>query len=353
MRNPKLYLKNDQRGMASIIVAVTLMLIISLIVLAMSQNTQNEQRQALDRQLSDQAFYNAETGINDVAAYLYANPNADADRTDCTGDLNSQPVPNQIGDSGDNSYTCILYDKAPKSLQYDNISTSSPKVIPIQTINQTDQPTNIKNLNISWDDSQNRDGDIDGKCSFSSGSPDLPELCSYGGVRVEIIRPQPTREAMRQSSLIAFLLPNEGSGSPVQDNALYPNNQGTIAASDCSNRDDTSKRRCTNAISGINTNNLYLSIRSLYRPVNVTITGTDDLGNELRFKDTQIVVDSTGKAADVLRRVQVRIPAKAQYSYPGFALQTKDSICKVLNVRLTDSGAGEAQTADSGKCPID
>jgi hypothetical protein len=347
------HLATDQRGMASIIVAVTLMLIISLIVLAMSQNTQNEQRQALDRQLSDQAFYNAETGINDVAYYLYNTPTAPVDKTQCAGSLGD--ISNQIdGSDGVNKYTCVLYDKAPKSLQYDNVSISSPKIIPIQTVNDSGAAAILQRLTIAWDDTSGRDGDISGSCNFGSGSPALPTSCDYGGVRVEVIRPAPNRDVMRQSSLIAFLLPNNGPvGGDIAVGALgYPDNQGLIEATNCSNP-DTSKRRCSKTITQIGTGNLYLSIRSLYRPVNVTITGVDGSNSALRFKDTQTVVDSTGKANDVLRRVQVRIPAKAQYVYPGYALQSKDSICKVLNVSRDDAGVGNVATADSAACPLD
>jgi hypothetical protein len=352
MKKLKQTLTNDQKGMASIIVAVTLMLIISLIVLAMSQNTQNEQRQALDRQLSDQAFYNAESGINDVAYYLYSNPNAAVDKTDCNTSLGN--ISNQIdGPDGVNKYTCVLYDKAPKSLQYDNLSISSPKIIPIQTVNDSGATAALERLTISWDDADNRDGNISGGCNFGSGSPALPTSCDYGGVRVELISPALNRDAMRERSLIAFLLPNNGAvGGDIAVGGLgYPNSQGLIQATNCSNT-DAAMRRCSKTITQIGTGNLYLSIRSLYRPINVTITGVDSFNNALRFKDTQIVVDSTGKANDVLRRVQVRIPAKNQYVYPGFALQSKDSICKVLNVSLNDAGVGNVATANPTDCPI-
>lgn len=352
------HLANDQRGMASIIVAVTLMLIISLIVLAMSQNTQNEQRQALDRQLSDQAFYNAETGINDVAYYLYNDPNAPVDKTRCETQLNST-ISNKIdGEDGVNKYTCLLYNKAPKSLQYDNVSISSPKIIPIQTVNDGGAAIALQKLTIAWDDAAGRNENIGGACNFTtSGSPALPTSCDYGGVRVELIRPGRDREEIRTSSLIAFLLPNNGAvgGDLSAGGGLsYPNNQGLIEPTNCSNTDE-SKRQCSKTITDIGTGNLYLSIRSLYSPVNVTITGVDISNSAVRFKDTQTVVDSTGKANDVLRRVQVRIPAKAQYVYPGFALQSKDSICKVLKVSRNDAGEGNVapDNSSSGVCPLD
>ncbi len=49
-------LSSDERGLAAVVVTVFVMIILSLVVLAFSQVARREQRQALDRQLSTQAF---------------------------------------------------------------------------------------------------------------------------------------------------------------------------------------------------------------------------------------------------------------------------------------------------------
>lgn len=341
---------SNQQGVASILVAVVLMLVMSLIVLAMSQNAQREQRQSLDRQLSDQAFYNAESGINDAAAYLYQNPGAGIDKTDCSTQLPG--IDNKIdGAAGVNKYTCLLYDKAPKSVQFDNISTSAPKVVPIQAVNDAGASVNISTLTVSWDDTANRNGDINGSCSFNSGAPTLPNSCNYGGLRFEIISPSENRDLIRQRAFISFLLPHANAGNNISvATSNYPNNQGIISGTNCSG--GVGVRRCSKTITDIGRNNLYVNLRSLYRPVNVSISGTDTDGSAIRFKDAQIMIDATGKANDVLRRVQVRIPANSQFDYPGFALQSKDSICKVLEVRKNNDGSGAVSSTDSSACPI-
>ena len=56
----------QQEGLISITVAIVFIMIISLIVLGFSQVSRRNARQALDRQLSSQAYYAAESGINDV-----------------------------------------------------------------------------------------------------------------------------------------------------------------------------------------------------------------------------------------------------------------------------------------------
>ena len=359
-KNFKQTLKKDQRGVVSIVVAVILMLVMSLIVLAMSENTRREQRQTLDRQLSDQAFYNAESGINDAVAYIYAHPETAIEKKDC-GDLGAPANKNIDGAAGVNKYSCVKYDRAPESILYSELSTTAPKVIPITPISKsTGNPIPLANLTISWDDSAARNGNISGDCNFGSGDVKLPQSCEYGGVRVEIIGATSVdpgiddREELTNNTIISYLLPHEGTGENVArgDFDTYPNNHGIIKASNCldsaASTASPSTRRCTNTIKDINRQEtFYVTVRSLYRPVNLSITGTDAVGGTIRFKNTQTMVDSTGKANDILRRVQVRVPARSEVDYPGFSLQTKDSICKVFEVSKPNSGPPKAEQTDN------
>ncbi len=349
MRKPSLTkLNSNENGMAAIIVAVLMMIVLSLIVLAMSQDTNREQRQTLDRQLSDQAFYNAESGINDVANYIYTTPTAPIikDKCDIIPELNRDID----GPNGTNKYSCVMYDKAPRTIQFDSISTSSPRVVPIQPVDDTGAPRPLSKLTISWDDSTNRDAAITGSCNFNSGAPELPASCNYGGVRLELITPASTRDNINRFGLVAFLLPNSSSGTDISTTSLaFPDNKGVISATKCNGAAGT--RRCSKTITDMSSTSLYLNLRSLYQPVNLSISGVDASNNPVRFKDSQIMIDATGRANDVLRRVQVRIPATSQYQYPGFAIQSKDSICKVIEVKK-DNGTGGVTSTNPGECPI-
>lgn len=344
-------LHSNERGVASIIVATILMIVMTLIVLAMSQNTNREQRQTLDRQLSDQAFYNAESGINDLASYLYKTPGANIDKKTCDPLGAGAPTRDIDGTDGVNKYSCLMYDKAPKTIQYDNVSVSSPRVVPIQPVNDTGNAVPVAKLTVSWDDAANRESAISGSCNFNSGSPALPDQCSYGGLRFELIAPASNRETINERGLVAYLLPNATNGGDLSVlGSSVPDNKGIIDATKCNGGAGT--RRCSKTITNVNSSNLYLNLRSLYRPVNLTISAVDSNGAAVRFKDSQIMIDSTGRANDVLRRVQVRIPAKSQYSYPGFAIQTKDSICKIMNVSKNAGGSVDVSSANPTDCPI-
>jgi len=65
-------LQRNQSGMVSIMVTMILMIVMSLIVVGFAQVSRRNQRVALDRQLSTQAFYAAESGVNDAREFLDA-----------------------------------------------------------------------------------------------------------------------------------------------------------------------------------------------------------------------------------------------------------------------------------------
>src|SRR3954463_2749341 len=115
-----------ERGMVSILVTMLLMVVITLIVLGFAQISRRNQRQAVDRQLSTQAFYAAEAGINDARNLIKTALSSGATipaKTDCTNGSGpaaafystlspSLDTPNNV------SYTCLMVDPAPKDLLY-------------------------------------------------------------------------------------------------------------------------------------------------------------------------------------------------------------------------------------------
>ena len=60
----------------------------------------------------------------------------------------------------------------------------------------------------------------------------------------------------------------------------------------------------------------------------------------VEFVGAQVEIDSTGKAADVLKRIRVRksIGDLSRKLFPEFAIQSKESICKLIEVDKPDVG---------------
>jgi hypothetical protein len=58
--------------------------------------------------------------------------------------------------------------------------------------------------------------------------------------------------------------------------------------------------------------------------------GATDAAGQIAFTGAQAIIDSTGQAGDVLRRLQVTVPlqASSRDQLADYVIQTTDSICK-------------------------
>lgn len=114
-------LKQNQHGIVSIFVAVMFVLITSLITTSFAFLMRREQQQVLDQQLSTQAFYAAESGVNDAVKAL---------ETGGLGDITQ--CGQQIGTTskelatGFQRYTCILVNTTPGEVVIDELPGVCP-----------------------------------------------------------------------------------------------------------------------------------------------------------------------------------------------------------------------------------
>lgn len=335
-------LKSDQRGIASIVIVIIMIMIITLITLAMSRNATKEQRQTLDRQLSSQAFYAAESGVNDTIDYIrknLSNPQLPKKKTGCTDEPSllalSGNADGQVGGDSVIKYTCILYDKEPLTLETDNVSSSSSTVLPIQNGNGT----GISSITISWDAPESDN-------NFNCGSPPvLPQSdnypCSIGMLRLELIDTTPTlpdnlikRADLLNRNFLAIAYPSV-TGSPVSRVGNVGGGAGLFAGATCDGA--ATPKKCSVTINNVGASGdarFYLRMKTLYRPSSSVVISAlaEDGVTRVPFKGAQITIDSTGKANDVLRRIQVRVPVVPKFEESDYALKASESICKMLNV---------------------
>lgn len=327
-----------ERGMVSILVTMLLMIVISLIVLGFAQISRRNQRQALDRQLSTQAFYAAEAGINDARNLIKGaliSGSAIPPKSDCTpgsgatllfyGGLAASldPPKNTV------SYSCLMVDPTPKVLQYNDIGTTGT-IIPMTSLSGA----NLSTLKLSISTKDRSLHPANGcpssvNASFSKTTVWTTTNCGFGVFRFDLV---PTTGSLSSSGLqdktmTSFLVPMSSGGvSTVAYPAAPPasrngNNRVAMACGDTG---------CTMTITGLSANQYYMRVTSLYKEVGLVITGTDSSGNPILFKDAQAVIDATGKAQDVLRRVQVHVPLTTANSnqLSDYGLVSTDAICK-------------------------
>lgn len=335
--------QTSQQGIASIVVTMIMMIVITLMVVVAARLSRREQIQAFDSQLSTQAYYAAESGVNDAVKAIEADATLlDHDRVDnCDEFIAAPTVPLQKDLSPNVKYTCLLVDPTPGD--WVSVVGSTSRSLPLQGKNNAA----ISTIEIAW---QDKDGSSEfGGCP--SSTTNLPAVtdwdnsgCRTPMLRFDIVPTQSvTRNSLNSNVMSGFLFP---SSSSVDSDVPYvasaiPIKQ-TIA---CTNT--TAPKFCKATISGLGTTSYFLRLRSLYGSSDVSVSAFDTAHNRLELRGAQVVVDSTGKAADVLRRIQVRIPLSGQAGLADFAIQSGDNICKQLNV-----GSSFATSANP-ECPLD
>ncbi len=338
----KTTLQKNQKGLVSIVVTLIIMLVLSLIVVGFAQLARREQREALDRQLSNQAAYAAESGINYARTQLETNPTWTAE----SFEKNSCPTTGSTVDtSGVIQFSCLLVTKKLSNLKYGNIQTEKSTVVPIIVPSSGPNPLSIT---ISW---QGKDG-IRGIPTTTF--PSFPTPAAWGTPNIGVLRLQffnadvLNTTALDNSSFTVFGYPRlSGAGNVDYDITQ----QGQVIEANCSS--PTSPKRCSITISNLPAGRLFLRMKSFYTASDVEICANTCDGTD-KFSNAQIEIDSTGKANDVLRRTVVRVEDKSLYSSsvykPEFTLDSADSICKLYDLVPTVPPNPSASIEAAG-CP--
>jgi Tfp pilus assembly protein PilX len=344
--------QSDQRGMVAIMVTMIMILVITLIVLGFAEVTRRNQREALDSQLGTQAYYAAETGVNDVVNYINTSATPIASNTGCS-DGNVAPRPLKgTGANAEVANTCLTVDTSPPVLSVDTISTKDSVLWHVKN----SSGNSFSKLNFAWAKDHDNAAHI---CPAPKGTyPDTTAWkCTHALLRVDIIKASDATTYASDASTLAahtstlYLQPyNGGAGTLSVTNiglpAAYQASCKPDADNICSVRLDLSGAAVSN--------DYYMRLTSMYLTANkVTLTAIDAITNSsAKFTDGQIVVDSTGRAQDQLKRIRVRIPLlPASNTLPIYAVQGTDTICKELSLNLTTYDKGECGTGSPSIWP--
>lgn len=331
-------IKLNQQGVASIIVAGVFVVIISLIVTSFALLMRREQRQSLDKQLNTQAYYAAESGVN--AAVKALDSNTSLSNEDCNSTDDILPGSSDLEDGLE--YTCVLIDNDPGELIYSPVSTEKSTILKLNAPGATE-------INISWQASDNTgnenyvaDAEDHPLPTASSSSPLRDSVWGSGILRVSLmpILSEISREQLIKDTQTLFLYPNLNNNPSQVGEHVYsdtPAGKGVFVDSQCNPNSGGSDPKmpydCNMKINNLpSTDTYYIRLKSIYSTHAVQITANSSNGNQIQLPGTQAVIDATGKANDVLRRIQVRVPLNASYSYPEFGLETTNAICKDLEL---------------------
>ena len=101
---------------------------------------------------------------------------------------------------------------------------------------------------------------------------------------------------------------------------------------------------CSVKIVNITGGRYFIRVLAMYKPVSLTVKATDAADAVKNLVGAQTLVDATGKAADVARRIQVAIP-RENSDLPDYAVASMDTLCKkflALPKGVIDDGGSDA-----------
>jgi len=323
---PQIQLRQSETGLVSFIVTMVLMIVITLIVIGFAQVSRREQRQALDRQLSTQAFYAAESGINAAESAIKAGYTGD--KTECGPNTAPEPLSGstEVGSSLV-KYTCLLIDQSPPDLQYASVDTNKLTTAEMKFKNSDGSDASATYLKIYWEPKS-------GDATFAGAYPEFPINGSFSMLHVAItdLVGGLSRSSLDNNTYTTYLYPQGPGGGGVITLASGATNQGTIAEGNCIAIPPRKPQYCLIRINlPAATQLIFLRLNAIYNDAHVTVEAYDASDKVLDIKGAQVLIDSTGKANDVLRRVQVRLPVHTSEK-PPFAVSSLTGICKVLQV---------------------
>jgi hypothetical protein len=352
--NFRRYTTKNEQGMVSITVAIVFISVISLVVLGFSQVSRRNSRETLDRQLASQAYYAAEVGVNDAMkgmALPISTGQPVPEQTQCNGNQYTKNNGEISTSDPGTKYTCLLVDPTPDKVSYDNVTSGSSVVIPL---NANGGDGILHENVIEWTRTASPAPSAKvSDCTYSPGTnPNAaawPPRCPFGLLKVDLMpiqgrvgaTPGTTEDPISaaKATMTMYVYPHPGSTAdanlPVVNYEFTAPNafgtgapQGKIAQANCD------ANVCRIKVSNLEFSRAYMRVRSLYQTAqNLQVQATD--GGS--FARAQAVVDVTGKAQDVLRRIQVTISLSGGVGnstrtdaggYSDYGVQTSKSICK-------------------------
>lgn len=308
--------------------------------------------------LSQSAYDAALDGVEDAKRAIVDN-RTQLGGTNCNqvaqalGNGNGEVIIRQdVGDEAlSMAYTCVTVNFDADDYVEDNISENNSTLIPLQTADGSD----FEEIRVKWrreggphavgatlrniTEVAGQDNILPQRASWDANTPAL--------LRVRYIWAGPSFdlnahynsvdgnefEAAGRSRTMFFYPVSDGSTSNA---SIATTNMTRPAIVNCSGTADHDCTVTLTSLPGASNATKYIQITPLYAATDINLELLDGSGNIVPFSDVQAVVDSTGRASDVFRRVQARVRldgASGSISYPSDALTINDgNLCKDFSV---------------------
>lgn len=321
----------DQRGMTAIMFALIFGAILTMLAIGFSFLVRNDQRQTLDRNLSFQARYAAESGINKTVDKIRSDQN-DGTKPETKTTCDQYDLEEGL------KITCVKWDTSIDYIQKDSLG-SEPYVVSLKP----EAATTFKKLSVVWRSETASSDHYDSL--FNDPSDPLPDIDNTKPpvIRVAIMKKTATGyDDFKQF----YIVP---AGSQI-NNSISSTLDGGLMGAACVDKvctidiDDFDLGYGTGDGSIISVAAIGLLADSIKFSV------YDGSGDLVRLEEAQIIIDSNAMAEDVTQRVEARIPYYPDETWnPGFAVAAKE-ICKDIKIDGTNNDTAVSNPADSA-CP--
>ena len=259
---------------------------------------------------------------------------------------------NRLSDDNDVSYTCLTVDDSPDSVKFDGIGING-MVVPLKA---DPSGPDISKVTIKWTPTTTP-STSPSNCPADTNNSLRSQAdwnCGYALLRADLtVDDGPFDHAkLIGNTLTGFFEPlNNNPGGAGQLNFGNQKGKPNLLPAQCVQAAtyDGCKVTITNLPN--NTFNVALRISSLYQTSNIQVEAQDNGGNPIPVSGVQASIDVTGKAQDVLRRINVRMPLlNSGGPLPTAAIQSSGSICKRFLTSVdyfgVDGGIVDADTSN-------
>lgn len=342
---------NKQHGGVSLFIVIFTTLIITIITVSFTQLMVRNQQQASENDLAQRAYDSALAGVEDAKRLLVMYQNCNTGPTNncslyktsiddqkcdtiqsshivSTAISNDKEV--QVGEEADNqAYTCVKIDtKSPNFEGFLEKDTSA--VIPL--IGKAD----FTKVRISWFTAEDSPSpSISRDVNMPLPAQNSP---SWGSATPPIMRaqyiPQVAPDQLDTEAKTLFLYPLNAGGNLEFATDLRRDNSKSPSAVGCTSGGtggacSVSIKLPAKPASGV----AYLQLMALYNKAHFTVELLNDTDNVVYFDNVQPVVDSTGRAENLFRRVKARVKLGGiPLSYPDGAINVRGPLCKTFFV---------------------
>ena len=379
---------SEESGYAAFAVTLLIMIIMSLITLGFANNARSEQATALNNQLSEAAYYAAESGINTAYSLITATLQQTGPSSGSFTNIIPQTKHCTKDNSGNNSYiqtpsnklssntiySCLLVNPSPLDLEYMPILQGTGETIPVQSTPPSmpaTRPPKIDHVTINWEDANPVNinftqcpsvGQFPPASSVSPPATNFSPYCAAPVLQVDIV-PISSLAFKDPTTLLnytrtIYLEPcDHTSCSGTIDHIV----NGKVYGASCSKTVPSGYQfRCVANItmqlsssstltgSWSSSGRYYFHIVPFYRNANLRLNAYSS-GTPVDLYGAQAVIDATGNADGVLKRLEERICINTvcDNQAPYNAIQSDANICKYFKAR-----PAVIDPIDSNSCPV-